>query len=339
MKTILVVGGAGYIGSHTVIDLIENGYDAVIVDDFSNSSEEVINRLNKLTNTKIKYYNIDAKDYLKLKTVFYENDINAVINFAGYKSVKESVDKPEEYYENNIGIVFNLIKVMKEYNIKKFIFSSSATVYSQENKIPFIEDGNLLPINPYGRSKLYIEMMLKDICYSDKEWSIVSLRYFNPLGAHKSGEIGEEPNGIPNNLAPYITQVAIGKLPILHVFGNDYKTKDGTCIRDYIHISDLARGHRNSLEYVFSNNKGYEYINLGSGKGYSVFEVINAFENVIGEKITYDIVGRREGDMPENYANINKAKKLLNWEPIFDIVDMCKSAWKWQVKNPNGFTK
>lgn len=339
MKTILVVGGAGYIGSHTVIDLQENNYNVIILDNFSNSSEKVIERLNDLTNSNIKCYKGNAKNYEFVKNIFIENKIDAVINFAGYKAVKESVDKPYLYYENNLGIVFNLIKVMEEFKIKNFIFSSSATVYAQTNKIPFIEDDELVPINPYARTKLFIETILKDICYSDNEWSIVSLRYFNPLGAHKSGEIGENPNGIPNNLAPYITQVAIGKFPILHVFGNNYNTKDGTCIRDYVHINDLARGHRNALDYIMKEKKGYEYINLGSGKGYSVFDIINAFEKVIGKKINYDIVGRREGDMAENYANIEKAKKILNWEPIFDINDMCESSWKWQLKNPNGFNE
>lgn len=255
MKTILVVGGAGYIGSHTVIDLRENNYNVIILDNFSNSSEKVIERLNDLTNSNIKCYKGDAKNYEFVKNIFIENKIDAVINFAGYKAVKESVDKPYLYYENNLGIVFNLIKVMEEFKIKNFIFSSSATVYAQTNKIPFIEDDELVPINPYARTKLFIETILKDICYSDNEWSIVSLRYFNPLGAHKSGEIGENPNGIPNNLAPYITQVAIGKFPILHVFGNNYNTKDGTCIRDYIHINDLARGHRNALDYIMKEKK------------------------------------------------------------------------------------
>lgn len=339
MKTVLVVGGAGYIGSHTVIDLKKNGFEVVILDDFSNSNREVINRLNKLTNSNIKCYELDAKDYKGVREIFEKEKIDAVINFAGYKAVKESVDNPHMYYENNMGIVFNLVNIMKEFNVKKFIFSSSATVYSQYNEIPLVEDAKLEPINPYGRTKLFIEMFLRDLCDSDKEWSVISLRYFNPLGAHESGEIGEDPNGIPNNLAPYITQVAIGKLPILNVFGNDYETKDGTCIRDYIHINDLARGHRNSVEYIFANNKGYEYINLGSGKGYSVFEVINSFEEVIGEKVKYNIIGRRPGDMPESYADVRKAKKILDWEPKFDIKEMCQSSWNWQLKNPNGFSK
>ena len=338
METVLVTGGAGYIGSHTVLDLIKKGFDVIIVDDFSNSSKKVISILEKLANRKIKYYELDIRNKEGLREIFKENKINAVINFAGYKAVGESVEKPLMYYDNNLIGMIVLLEVMKEFSVKKLVFSSSATVYGISDKVPFVETDPMGEVtNPYGRTKVMIENILMDLAKSDSTWNIIALRYFNPLGAHESGEIGEDPNGIPNNLAPYITQVAVGKLEKLHVFGNDYNTADGTCIRDFVHINDLAAGHSAAINYLFKENTGFEAINLGSEKGYSVLEILHNFEKAVGKMIPYVIDSRRAGDIAVCYADASKAKKLLNWEAKYTIEDMCKDSWNWQKKNPNGY--
>lgn len=338
METILVTGGAGYIGSHTVLDLIAKGYNVIIADDFSNSSKKVINILEKLAEKKIIYYEVDIRDKAELKKIFKENRIDAVINFAGFKAVGESVEKPLMYYDNNLIGMIVLLEVMEEFSVKRLVFSSSATVYGIPESMPLVEGDSMGATNPYGRTKLIIENILSDLAESDSSWEIIALRYFNPLGAHKSGNIGEDPNGIPNNLAPYITQVAVGKLEKLSVFGDDYDTPDGTCIRDFIHISDLAAGHSASIKFLLSGKgKGFEAINLGSGKGYSVLEIVANFEKAVGKKIPYVIAGRRAGDIPVSYAKIDKAKELLGWEPVHTIEDMCRDSWNWQKKNPDGY--
>ncbi len=338
MKTVLVTGGAGYIGSHTVLDLISEGFNVIIADDFSNSSKKVIDILENLSGKKISYYEIDIRDRENLRGIFKENQIDAVINFAGFKAVGESVEKPLMYYDNNLIGMIVLLEVMEEFSVKKLVFSSSATVYGVPKSMPLVEDNQMGATNPYGRTKLIIEKILSDVAASDNSWDIIALRYFNPLGAHKSGDIGEDPNGIPNNLAPYITQVAVGKLEKLSVFGDDYDTPDGTCIRDYIHINDLAAGHTASIKYLISGNrKGFDVINLGSGKGYSVLEIVENFEKAVGKKIPYVIAGRRAGDIPVSYAKIDKAKELLGWEPKYSIEEMCKDSWNWQKKNPDGY--
>lgn len=338
METILVTGGAGYIGSHTVLDLIAKGYNVIIADDFSNSSKKVINILEKLAEKKIIYYEVDIRNKAELKKIFKENRIDAVINFAGFKAVGESVEKPLIYYDNNLIGMIVLLEVMEEFSVKRLVFSSSATVYGIPESMPLVEGDRMGATNPYGRTKLIIENILSDLAESDSSWEIIALRYFNPLGAHKSGNIGEDPNGIPNNLAPYITQVAVGKLEKLSVFGDDYDTPDGTCIRDFIHISDLAAGHSASIKFLLSGKgKGFEAINLGSGKGYSVLEIVANFEKAVGKKIPYVIAGRRAGDIPVSYAKIDKAKELLGWEPVHTIEDMCRDSWNWQKKNPDGY--
>ena len=338
METILVTGGAGYIGSHTVLDLITKGYNVIIADDFSNSSKKVINILEKLAEKKIIYYEVDIRNKAELKKIFKENRIDAVINFAGFKAVGESVEKPLIYYDNNLIGMIVLLEVMEEFSVKRLVFSSSATVYGIPESMPLVEGDRMGATNPYGRTKLIIENILSDLAESDSSWEIIALRYFNPLGAHKSGNIGEDPNGIPNNLAPYITQVAVGKLEKLSVFGDDYDTPDGTCIRDFIHISDLAAGHSASIKFLLSGKgKGFEAINLGSGKGYSVLEIVANFEKAVGKKIPYVIAGRRAGDIPVSYAKIDKAKELLGWEPVHTIEDMCRDSWNWQKKNPDGY--
>ena len=338
MKTVLVTGGAGYIGSHTVLDLISEGFNVIIADDFSNSSKKVIDILENLSGKKISYYEIDIRDRENLRGIFKENQIDAVINFAGFKAVGESVEKPLMYYDNNLIGMIVLLEVMEEFSVKRLVFSSSATVYGVPKSMPLVEDNQMGATNPYGRTKLIIEKILSDVAAADNSWDIIALRYFNPLGAHKSGDIGEDPNGIPNNLAPYITQVAVGKLEKLSVFGDDYDTPDGTCIRDYIHINDLAAGHTASIKYLISGNrKGFDVINLGSGKGYSVLEIVENFEKAVGKKIPYVIAGRRAGDIPVSYAKIDKAKELLGWEPKYSIEEMCKDSWNWQKKNPDGY--
>lgn len=333
---VLVTGGAGYIGSHTVIKLIEHKHEPIIVDNLCNSSKEVLNRIKEITGISVPFYEADVCDEKSLSKIFSENKIDCVIHFAGLKAVGESVGIPLKYYANNLNSTLALCKVMDKFNCKKIIFSSSATVYSSDSKMPVDEEAKKSCTNPYGWTKYMCEQILSDLYKSDKTWSIILLRYFNPIGAHKSGIIGEEPNGIPNNLVPYITNVAIGKLEKLHVFGNDYPTKDGSCIRDYIHVEDLAEGHINAMNYI-ENRFCLEAVNLGTGIGYSVFDIINAFEKVNNVKIPYIIDGRRAGDLAETYSNPKKAEKLLGWKAKNTLEDMCRDSWNWQSKNPNGY--
>ena len=333
--SILVTGGTGYIGSHTVVELINKGYDVVIVDNLSNSKYEVVNRINTITNKTIKFYQVDVCDKASLKEVFKKHSIDSVIHFAGLKAVGESTIMPMKYYENNIMSTLTLIEVMKEFNCKNLIFSSSATVYGPQEVMPINEDAALSATNPYGRTKLFIEYILKDLYNADNEWNIALLRYFNPVGAHQSGLIGEDPNGIPNNLCPYITQVAVGKLPYLRVFGNDYDTIDGTGVRDYIHVVDLALGHLCAIEKLQSN-PGLVIYNLGTGMGYSVLEMVNAFEKAIGKSIEYKIMERRPGDVAVCYADVSKAYREMNFKTTKTIDDMAKDAWNFQINNPEG---
>lgn len=333
---ILVTGGAGYIGSHTVIELLGKGYEVVIVDNFYNSHPEVLERIKELSGKDFKFYEIDLLNRNDLKKVFEENKIDSVIHFAGYKAVGESVEKPLMYYHNNLTSTFILCEVMKKYGVKNIVFSSSATVYGLSNVSPLKEDLPLSTTNPYGTTKLFIEQILRDLYISDNDWSIALLRYFNPIGAHISGRIGENPNGIPNNLMPFITQVAVGKREKLSVFGNDYDTVDGTGVRDYIHVVDLAKGHIKALERHM-DFKGVEAYNLGTGKGVSVLELVNTFEKVNGVKIPYTISDRRPGDIATCFADASKAKKELGWEAEKTIEDMCKDSWNWQKNNPQGY--
>ncbi len=328
---ILVTGGAGYIGSHTVVELINNGYDVVVVDNFSNSKPEVLDRLKEITGKEIKFYELDVCDKDKLREVFDKEDINAVIHFAGYKAVGESVSKPLMYYRNNIDSTLSLLEVMNEYGVKKIVFSSSATVYGDPEELPIRETAKLGTTNPYGSTKLYIEGILKDLYISDNEWSIAVLRYFNPVGAHKSGLIGEDPNGIPNNLMPYIVKVANGELPCLNVFGDDYDTPDGTGVRDYIHITDLANGHIKAIDYVLENT-GIDYYNLGTGHGYSVLEMVNTFVEYNKVDVPYKIVERRDGDIAMCYADPEYAYKKLGFKAEYNLSDMVESAYNY-VKN------
>lgn len=329
---ILVTGGCGYIGSHTTVELLNNNYEVVIVDNLVNSKEEVIDYIKEITGKKVKFYNEDVCDYNSLSKIFDKEKFDAVLHFAGLKAVGESVKMPLKYYENNLGSTLNLLRVMKEHNCKRIVFSSSATVYGNPKKLPITEDMEVGgTTNPYGDTKYIIERILKSLYDSDNEWSISILRYFNPIGAHKSGLIGENPNGIPNNLMPYIIKVANHELECLNVFGDDYDTKDGTGVRDYIHVVDLARGHIKALDKVNKEN-GLNIYNLGTGKGYSVLEIINKFESVNGLKINYDIVGRRDGDIAACYADCSKAYKELGWKAEFDIEDMCKDAYNFVNK-------
>ena len=335
---ILITGGAGYIGTHTSVELIESGYDVILLDNFSNSSPISIRRVEQITGTTIQTINADIRNTAELVKVFEENNIEGVIHFAGLKSVNESIDDSIEYYDNNIAGTINLCKVMNQFGVKKFIFSSSAVVYGNPKTVPIKEDFPVSTSNPYGQSKLMTEQILSDIFISDNDWQIALLRYFNPVGAHESGLIGESPNGIPNNLMPYISQVAVSKLDKLHVFGADYDTKDGTCIRDFIHVVDLAKGHVKALDY-FKNNKVGEVLklNLGTGKGYTVLELINTFHKVSGEKIPYDIVERRAGDIAVSYASAELAKEKISWNAEHNLEDMCRDTWLWQSNNPNGY--
>lgn len=334
--SVLVTGGAGYIGSHTCVEMLDAGYDVVVVDNLDNSSKESLNRVEKITGKKVKFYENDVRDKQALRKIFSENKIEAVIHFAGLKAVGESVKKPMMYYSNNIDSTLVLIDVMNEFGVKKIVFSSSATVYGVAKEMPLKEGMPTGAINPYGRTKLFIEEILRDLYVSDNEWSIALLRYFNPIGAHKSGIIGEDPKGIPNNLMPYIAQVAVGKLEKLHVFGNDYKTVDGTGVRDYIHVVDLAKGHVKAVGYVLEN-KGCEAINLGTGNGTSVLELRDAFVKASGVDIPYVIDPRRPGDPDEVYADANKAKELLGWTAELGVDEMCEDTWRWQSRNPNGY--
>ena len=335
---VLVTGGAGYIGSHTTIELLSAGHDVIIVDNFSNSSPIVLDRIKLISQREFRFYEVDITDRAKLEVVFEENKIDAVIHFAALKAVGESVEKPLEYYINNITSSLVLFDLMKKYGVKKFVFSSSATVYGDPERCPILEDFPLSVTNPYGRTKLMIEDILRDICFADKSLDVAILRYFNPIGAHKSGLIGEEPEGIPNNIMPYITKVAIGSLPHLNVFGDDYDTLDGTGVRDYIHVVDLAEGHVKALEKL-NENPGLVTYNLGTGKGYSVLQLVNAFSKASDKAIPYVITGRRPGDIAMCYADPSKAKRELEWEAKYGIDDMCQDSWRWQSKNPNGYTK
>ena len=332
---ILVTGGAGYIGSHTVIELMNCGKEVVIVDNFSNSKPEAIKRIAQICGKEPKCYCVDILDREALDKVFCENKIDSVIHFAGLKAVGESVGKPLEYYHNNITGTLVLCDVMRAHNCKEIVFSSSATVYGMNNPVPFVEGMPTSATNPYGYTKVMIEQILTDLAVADKDWSVVLLRYFNPIGAHESGLIGEDPNGIPNNLLPYVAQVAVGRRPHLNVYGNDYDTHDGTGVRDYIHVVDLALGHLKALDYA-DTHKGVEAINLGTGNGSSVLDVVHAFEEACGHKIPYEIVGRRAGDIATCYANAQKAKELLAWEATRDLAQMCRDAWNFTSKNPQG---
>lgn len=333
---ILVTGGAGYIGSHTCVELINEGHDIVVVDNFFNSKPESLKRIKQITGKDFKVYYIDLLDEKALNKVFRENEIDAVIHLAGLKAVGESVNVPLWYYHNNITSTVILCKVMEKHDVKKLVFSSSATVYGIPETVPIKEDASLWAMNPYGRTKLMIEDILRDLYESDKSWSIALLRYFNPIGAHDSGLIGEDPNDIPNNLMPYITQVAVGKLKELSVFGNHYPTKDGTGVRDYIHVVDLAKGHLKAVEKVKVTKEIGAY-NLGTGKGYSVLDVIKAFEQASQARVPYRIVEPRRGDVASCFADPTKAKMELNWEAEKGLEEMCADAWRWQRKNPNGY--
>lgn len=333
---ILVTGGAGYIGSHTCVELLDAGYDIVILDNFSNSKPESLRRIKEITGKGFKFYEVDLLNKEAVERIFEENKIDAVIHFAGLKAVGESASIPLTYYHNNITGTLILCEVMKKYNVKRMVFSSSATVYGIPEKMPISEDFPLSATNPYGRTKLMIEEILRDLVVSDDSWSITLLRYFNPIGAHKSGRIGEDPNGIPNNLLPYISQVAVGKLVKLSVFGSDYPTKDGTGVRDYIHVVDLALGHLKALERI-SETSGVDAYNLGTGTGYSVLEMVTAFEKASEKKVAYQLTDRRPGDVAMCYADPKKAKELLKWEAVRDLEEMCQDAWRWQENNPNGY--
>lgn len=333
---VLVTGGAGYIGSHTVVDLLDNGYEVVVADNLCNSKIAVIDRVKKITGKDFKFYQCDVCDIDKLRELFEAEKPEAVIHFAGLKAVGESCQKPLEYYSNNLISTLHLLQVMREFGCKNFVFSSSATVYGQPKSVPIKEDFPLSTTNPYGTTKLMIEDMLRDIYKADNSLNIAILRYFNPIGAHKSGLIGEDPSGIPNNLMPYITQVAIGKLKQLSVFGNDYPTCDGTGVRDYIHVLDLARGHILALKKL-ATGSGLVTYNLGTGKGYSVLQMVKAFEKASGKAVPYVIAPRRPGDIAECYADASLAKKEIGFECRYDLKDMCEDSWRWQVNNPTGY--
>lgn len=334
---VLVTGGVGYIGSHTSIELLENGYEVIIVDNLCNSDKIVLDRIKEITGKSPKFYEIDITDKDKLEVVFKENKIDSVIHFAALKAVGESIQIPLEYYSNNLINTIVLLDLMKKYDVKKFVFSSSATVYGSPKTCPILEDFPLSATNPYGRTKLMVEEMLMDICYADSTMDVAILRYFNPIGAHKSGKIGEEPNGIPNNIMPYITKVAVGKLPNVNIFGDDYDTLDGTGVRDYIHVLDLADGHVKALEKL-EESPGLITYNLGTGKGYSVLQLIEAVKYASGKDIPYKITARREGDIATCYADSSKAEKELGWKAKYELDEMCEDSWRWQVNNPNGYS-
>lgn len=333
---ILVTGGAGYIGSHTCVELINAGHEVVIVDNLCNSNIESVKRIREITGKDIEFNEADISDREKMEKIFCNNNFDAVIHFAGLKAVGESCEKPLEYFINNISGTLVMLDIMKKYNVKNIVFSSSATVYGTPKTVPIKEDFPLSVTNPYGRTKLMLEEILQDIYKADNQWNVTLLRYFNPIGAHKSGKIGEDPNGIPNNLLPYITKVAIGELPILNVFANDYPTEDGTCIRDYIHVVDLADGHVKAIESI-KDNSGVRIYNLGTGNGYSVLEVIKNFEKASGKQIPFQIADRRAGDVAVCYADSSLAKKELGWEAKYGIEEMCRDSWNWQVNNPKGY--
>ena len=333
---ILVTGGAGYIGSHTCIELIKSGYEVVVVDNLCNSSLESLKRVEKLTDSDIPFHRIDVRDKAGLTRVFEQYSIDGVIHFAGLKAVGESVEKPIEYYDANVGGTFILAEVMRDFNCKTFVFSSSATVYGDPHTVPIKEDFPLSVTNPYGRSKLMVEEFLQDVFVSDDSWHIALLRYFNPVGAHKSGLIGEDPDNIPNNLMPYISQVAIGKLEKLSIFGGDYDTPDGTGVRDYIHVVDLAKGHLKALQALKSRSQVLT-VNLGTGNGYSVRDMIKAFEKASNREVQFQIVGRRSGDIATCYADPSYAEKILDWKAECELDEMCEDTWRWQSMNPKGY--
>ena len=335
--TVLVTGGMGYIGSHTCVELLKQGMDVVIVDNLVNSSAEAGRRVEQITGRGVTFYEIDVRDRERLDEVFRRHDIDCAIHFAGLKAVGESVTMPIEYYDNNLNSTLVLVQTMRAHNVKKIIFSSSATVYSGDNPMPLYETsrtGNCT--NPYGWTKYVCEQILRDAVIADPSWSVVLLRYFNPVGAHASGLIGEDPRGIPNNLMPFISQTAIGRREKLSIFGNDYDTPDGTCIRDYIHVTDLARGHVAAIEYMIKH-RGESVFNLGTGTGYSVLDMVKAFERVNGIKIPYEFTERRAGDLPRLYSNPDKSAELLGWKAQYDLDDMCRDTWAWQSKNPMGY--
>ena len=338
---VLVTGGAGFIGSHTVVELLQDGYQVVIVDDLSNASPKVVDRIKTIVGSdaaaNLSFYEADVNDRAALEHIFDENKIDRVIHFAGFKAVGESVGKPIEYYSNNIGSTLTLVDVMREHGCKSIIFSSSATVYGDPDSLPLTEESPKKPAtNPYGWTKWMIEQILTDLHTADPEWDVVLLRYFNPIGAHPSGLIGEDPKGIPNNLLPYVAQTAIGKRDVVHVFGNDYDTPDGTGVRDYIHVCDLAAGHAAALAWM-NGREGVEIFNLGTGKGTSVLEIIAAFSKACGHEVPYQIDPRRPGDVSTNYADCSKAAEMMGWHAQYDIEDMCRDSWNWQSHNPNGF--
>lgn len=334
--SILITGGSGYIGSHTCVELLNAGYDIVVIDNLSNSSFESLKRVQELTGREFKFYQIDLLDIENLRKVFSQNRIEAVIHFAGLKAVGESVRYPLKYYDNNITSTLNLCRVMQEYEITKMVFSSSATVYGMSDRVPLSEETQLGAMNPYGKTKQMIEEILQDLFVSDYRWGIALLRYFNPIGAHESGRIGEDPNGTPNNLMPFISQVAVGRLKELQVYGNDYRTSDGTGVRDYIHVVDLALGHLKALEKVMTDT-GVDAYNLGTGRGYSVLEMVSSFEKVTGKHIPYIITNRRPGDIGVCYADPSKAERELGWIAEKSIDEMCIDSWRWQSNNPNGY--
>ena len=337
-KKILVTGGAGYIGSHTLIELIAAGFTPVVYDNLSNSSPASLARVQQIVGQSIEFIEGDILDTQLLAKTFAAHDFTAVIHFAGLKAVGESVAKPLWYYQNNVAGTLNLLDAMAKAQVKNLIFSSSATVYGDPEALPIVESSPRSATNPYGQSKLMIEYMLEDLAKSDNHWQLISLRYFNPIGAHHTGTIGENPNGIPNNLMPYVSQVAVGKLPQLSVFGNDYDTVDGTGVRDYIHVVDLAKGHVAALQYLEHQTQlGFEPINLGTGKGTSVLQLVNAFIKTTGQPVPYSIAPRRPGDIASCYASSDKAKSLLGWQAEFDIERMCTDTWRWQSQNPNGY--
>lgn len=337
MAVILLAGGAGYIGSHTAVELLNAGHDVVIADNFCNSSPEAVKRVEQITGKNVKLYEVDITDREKLAVVFEENKIDAVIHFAGLKAVGESVQKPLMYYRNNIDTTLSLMENMSEYGVKNIIFSSSATVYGEENPVPYLETMKSgVCTNPYGWTKAMMEQILEDAARADEELSVILLRYFNPIGAHESGLIGEDPQGIPNNLMPYVSQVAVGKRERLTIFGNDYPTADGTCTRDYIHVTDLAIGHVKAVDYIL-NNRCVEIFNLGTGTPYSVTEIVDTFEKVNNIKVNHVYGDRRPGDLAECYANADKAWQVLGWKTERSLADMCRDSWNWQKNNPNGY--
>lgn len=336
-EKILLTGGTGFIGSHTAVEVIQSGYDVIIADDLSNSDESVIGRIEQITGVRPVFYQIDVSDRRAVEKVFAEQGVSAVIHFAGFKAVGESVAKPLDYYRNNLDTTLSLLEVMEQYAVNRFVFSSSATVYGPENPYPYIETMKKGACsNPYGWTKSMIEQILCDAAVANPELSVVLLRYFNPIGAHESGLIGEDPQGIPNNLMPFISQVAVGKRPELTIFGDDYDTPDGTCRRDYLHVVDLADAHVKAIEYAFDHS-GVEIFNIGTGTPYSVLEIVHAFENSNGVTIPYIIGERRDGDLPEFWADASKAKSMLGWEAERGLDEMCRDSWNWQKNNPNGY--